>query len=151
MALKLNAFVAAAAVAFSAAAAAQTTPPTEPTTGRTTAPGQIGTTPGQMQTTPGDASQMTPAATDQTPPTSAAATTAATAADVKKGSAVYDQSGGTVGKIESVSGKDAVLSTGTTRATVPISSFAKNDKGLVIGMTKAEIDAQAKKSAPKPK
>jgi hypothetical protein len=151
MALKLNAFVAAAAVAFSAAAAAQTTPPTEPTTGRTTAPGQTGTTPGQMQTTPGDASQMTPAATDQTPPTSAAATTAATAADVKKGSVVYDQSGGMVGKIESVRGKDAVLSTGTTRATVPISSFAKNDKGLVIGMTKAEIDAQAKKSAPKPK
>jgi hypothetical protein len=70
---------------------------------------------------------------------------------VKKGVSVYDQNGGTVGKIESVSGKTAVLSTGTTRATVPISSFAKNDKGLVIAMTKAEIDAQAKKSAPKAK
>jgi hypothetical protein len=111
-------------------------------------------TPGQMQTMPGDASQMTPSATGQTPATqstSATATTAATAADVKKGSAVYDQSGGMVGKIESVSGNSAVLSTGTTRATVPISSFAKNGQGLVIGMSKAEVDAQAKKSAPKPK
>ena len=26
---------------------------------------------------------------------------------------------------------------------IPVSSFAKNDKGLVISMTKAELDAQA--------
>jgi hypothetical protein len=63
---------------------------------------------------------------------------------VKKGISVYDASGGSVGKIESVSGKNAVVSTGATRASIPISSFAKNDKGLVINMTKAQLDAEAK-------
>jgi hypothetical protein len=122
-------------------------------------------TPAQTQTTTTKSTTTTPtdsttgapvgpsasSTTTSTTTTNAAATKAATAADVKKGSSVYDQNGGSVGKIESISGKNAVLSTGSTRATVPISSFAKNDKGLVIGMTKAEIDAQAKKSTPKPK
>jgi hypothetical protein len=58
--------------------------------------------------------------------------------------AVNDQDGGTVGKIDSVSGTQAVVDTGTVRAKVPISSFAKNDKGLVISMTKAELEAAAK-------
>lgn len=115
------------------------------------------TTTRSTTTTPTDAATGAPvgpsesSTTTSTTTTDASATKAATAADVKKGVPVYDQNGGVVGKIDSVSGKNAVLSTGSTRATVPISSFAKNDKGLVIGMTKAEIDAQAKKSAPKPK
>jgi len=70
---------------------------------------------------------------------------------VKAGVSVYDQKGGRVGKIESVSSKGAVVSTGTVKVSIPVSSFAKNDKGLVIAMTKAEIDASAKKSTPKPK
>ena len=56
-----------------------------------------------------------------------------------------------VGKVESVSSKGAVINTGTVKAAIPVSSFAKNDKGLVIAMNKAEIDAAAKKSAAKPK
>ena len=74
--------------------------------------------------------------------------TAATAADVKTGVSVYDQKGGLVGKIDSVSGKNAVLSTGSVKASIPISSFAKSDKGLVISMSKAEIDAATKPATP---
>jgi hypothetical protein len=121
-----------------------------------TAPGQAGTTPGQEQTTPGQASTMTPAVTGQTPSgqttanrQATVATQAATAADVKAGVSVYDSKGGLIGKIDSVAGTDAVVDTGTTRSKIPISSFAKNDKGLVMSMTKADLDAAAKKAAPK--
>lgn len=178
MSSKFNLLVAAAAVGLSAAAAAQTThstghgPATPPQTtapgqnqampgaASQTAPGQTESTPGQMQTTPGEASTMTPADTGQTPSgqtsgtassTTATTTTSATAADVKKGVSVYDQSGALVGKIDSVSGKGAVLNTGTTRAEIPIGSLARGEKGLVIGMSKADIDAAAKKSSTKPK
>jgi hypothetical protein len=89
--------------------------------------------------------------TTATTTTNAAAAKPATAADVKAGVSVYDQNGGLVGKIESVSAKGAVLNTGTVKASIPISSFAKNDKGLVLAMTKASIDAAAKKSTTKPK
>jgi uncharacterized protein involved in copper resistance len=167
MSLKCNTFIAAAAAAFSGSAIAQTTPPTTttPTTTTTTqttppdeavpghgatAPGQMQTTPGQAQAVPGQASQSTPAVTGQTPAATAqaqaGAVTQATAADVKKGVSVYDPKGGLVGKIDSVSAKGAVLNTGTTRAVIPVASFGKNDKGLVVSMTKSEIDAAGKKT-----
>ena len=134
-----------------------TTTPQSTAPGQTgTAPGQAATTPGQQQASPGQASTLTPAVTGQTPSgqttatgETAAATQAATAADVKAGVAVYDTNGGMVGKIESVSGSDAVVNTGKTRPKIPISSFAKNDKGLVMSMTKDELDATAMKAAPK--
>ena len=62
----------------------------------------------------------------------ATANQAATAADVKAGVSVYDQNGGVVGKVDSVSSKGAVVNTGKVKAAIPVSSFAKNDKGLVI-------------------
>ena len=74
--------------------------------------------------------------------------TAATAADVKAGVAVFDQKGGEVGKIESFSAKGAVVSTGKARAEIPLASLGKNDKGLVISMTKAELEAASAKSTP---
>jgi len=136
-----------------------TTMPDEPGTPQSSAPGQTGTTPGQMQASPGDASQMTPAQTGETPsgqsvPNTASdkpAVSAVTKADVKAGASVYDQNGGVVGKVESISAKGAVISTGTVKATVPLSSFAKSDQGLVIGMSKAEIEAAAKPTGKKPK
>ena len=157
MSLKCNSFVAAAAIALSGAAIAQTTPSTTTTTQPTnpdetvpghsaTAPGKMQTTPGQTQAVPGEASQATPAVTGQTP---AAQVTQATAGDVKKGVSVYDPKGDLVGKIDSVSAKGAVLNTGSTRAVIPVSSFGKGEKGLVVSMTKAEIDAAGKKSSPK--
>lgn len=150
---------------------AKPTPPVtdEPTTGNSAAaPGQTGNTPGQSQTSPGEASQLTPAvtgttpsgqttgpATDQTTTTSATTTTTtvATKADLKAGALVYDQSGGEVGKLVSSSAKGAVVDTGTVKVTIPAASFGKSDKGLVIAMSKSEIEAAAKptKTTKKPK
>jgi hypothetical protein len=144
-------------------APATTTQTTTSTTPEETATPQS-TTPGQSQTSPGEASQLTPAVTGQTPAgqsvpnqaadqaatgAQAAQITKATAADIKAGVSVYDQKGGLVGKIVSSSAKGAVLDTGTVKATIPASSFAKSDKGLVIGMTKSEIDAAAKPATTK--
>jgi hypothetical protein len=137
-----------------------TATPDEPTTGQSSAPGQTQSTPGQLQTTPGQASQLTPAVTGQTPsgqtvPNQAAdqaqaqQLTKATAADVKSGVPVYDSKGDLVGKIVSSTAKGGVLDTGKVKATIPLASFAKSDKGLVIGMTKSEVDAAAQPTTTK--
>jgi hypothetical protein len=110
-----------------------TATPTDSVTGQPTGPSQSSTT------------------TTATTSTNPAVAKPATAADVKAGLSVYDQNGGLVGKIDVVTSKGAVVNTGTVKASIPVSSFAKGDKGLVIAMTKAEIDAAAKKSTTKPK
>jgi hypothetical protein len=141
MRLQLNSLAGVLALAVSTAGIAQTAP-------QSTAPGLTQATPGQSQTTPGQASEMTPAQTGQTP-SGQSVPSAATSADVKAGVSVYDPNGGVVGKIESVSSKGAVVSTGAARATIPVSSFGKGDKGLVISMSKTELDAAAKKKSGK--
>ena len=180
MSLRLNGFLATAALVISSGALAQPKPaqpasppaaqkavPAQPTTTtatttatdplaatpQSTAPGQTQSTPGQAQTTPGEARELTPAVTGQTPsgqtvPNAAAdkpVVAAATAADLKAGVSVYDQKGDLVGKIEKVDGKTAVVSTGSARASIELSSFGKSDQGLVISMTKGELNAAAKK------
>jgi hypothetical protein len=114
---------------------------------QSTAPGQTGTTLGQLQTTPGEASQLTPAVTGTTPSGQTTATgqaTASTKVDVKAGASVFDSSGASVGKIEAVEGNHAVLNTGTVKVKIPLTSLATGDKGLTVGMTKADIEAAAK-------
>lgn len=76
-------------------------------------------------------------------PAEAAAVTAATAADVRSGAEVRDTSGGLVGTIESVDAEGAVVATGSVRAKLPFSSFGKNGEGLVISVTRAELEAAA--------
>ncbi len=76
--------------------------------------------------------------------------TKATADDIKAGASVYDQTGALVGKVVSVDKDGAIVNTGKARAKVPLSGFGKNDKGLVISVTKADFDAQVMKEA-KPK
>jgi hypothetical protein len=143
-----------AAILLPVAAAAQTTPPTTPDPTQQNVPDEPAppaTAPGQTQTMPGEASQMTPPQTGQTPSgqttgqAQAAATTKVTAGDLKAGASVYDQNGDLVGKIKTVKSKGAVVDTGTVSVDVPTASFAMGDKGLVIGMTKEEIEAAAKK------
>jgi len=70
------------------------------------------------------------------------AATAPAAANVTVGAAVVDTKGQPVGTIESVSGANAVLSTGNAKASIPVSSFAKGPSGLVIGISKADLEAQ---------
>ena len=73
----------------------------------------------------------------------ATAQTASPAVKVAVGAAVSDTSGNPVGTIEAVEGDLAVLSTGTNKVSLPISSFGAGEKGPVLGMTKAEVDAAA--------
>jgi hypothetical protein len=107
------------AVAIPGAANAQATPPAEPAQPEA----QV-----QSQT-----KQLTPA----------------TEADIKAGVAVYEAKGNAVGKIESADAKGAVVNTGSAKAQVPLSSFGKSEKGLVISMSRTELEAAAKEKAPK--
>jgi hypothetical protein len=119
---------AAATQAQPAAAGAQAEAATEPQPAPAQAPAQ---TPGQAQTQ-----------------AAAGATVLATAADVRAGVAVRDQSGGLVGTIESVDASGAVVATGTARAKLPLASFGRNDQGLVISLTKAQLEAAARQAQP---
>jgi siroheme synthase len=75
------------------------------------------------------------------------ATTAAPAtASVTAGATVLDTKGGSVGTVASVANNVAVVDTGTVKAGIPTSAFAQGDKGLVIAMTKAELEAAAQGS-----
>jgi hypothetical protein len=71
--------------------------------------------------------------------------TPATAADLAKGVAVNDPSGSPVGTIDSTTDDTVVLLVGDRRIQVSRNTIGKNEKGLVIGLTKAEIDAGADK------
>lgn len=82
-----------------------------------------------------DAAAAQPAATPAAPP------------KVTQGATVFDVSGGEVGTVESVSGDLAVVSTGKNKARLPLSSFAAGEKGLLLGMTREQLDAAASAAA----
>ena len=155
---------AAAAIAAASPALAQDTTTTETTTtqtepGTTTAPpsttqtttqptttpqGQPATTTQTTTTQPTTTPEGQPAATTTQTTTTQMQVTAATADDIKKDVSVYDQSGELVGKVDSVDSDGAIVNTGKARAEIPLTSFGKNDKGLVVSVTKADLDAKAK-------
>jgi hypothetical protein len=66
---------------------------------------------------------------------------AAQAATAKAGDQVYDTTGAVVGTVESVSGSNFVISTGTNKATLPMSALASGANGLTINMTKAQLNS----------
>ncbi|MCJ8156169.1 hypothetical protein [Sphingomonas sp. LaA6.9] len=66
------------------------------------------------------------------------------AAAVSVGATVVDTSGAPVGTVESVADDMAVISTGAAKVRVPVSALAAGEKGLTIGITKAELEAKAK-------
>lgn len=86
-------------------------------------------------------------AQDATAPASTAAAAPAAPAHVTTGAAVLDTQGGTVGTVASVNGNIAVVDTGAVKASMPTTSFAQSDKGLVIAMTKTELETAAKNAA----
>ena len=57
------------------------------------------------------------------------------------GATVYGPNGAEVGKIEKLADGNVVIFTGTNRATLPATSIGRNDKGLLIGMTKEQLDS----------
>jgi hypothetical protein len=73
-------------------------------------------------------------------PAPAASAAPATAAPTV-GAKVYDQQGAEVGTIEKVDAANAVVYTGTKRATLPLAAFGKSEKGLLISMTQAQLNA----------
>lgn len=79
----------------------------------------------------------------QTAASAPAAAPAPAAPTVTAGATVIDTAGAPVGTIETVTGGTATLSTGTNKVGVPITSFAQGPNGLVLGMTKAQVDAAA--------
>lgn len=123
------------------------TPPAEPSM---QTPDPATQTPDPAATTPPTSSTPDPSASQSTatPPAGAGAVSQATAADIQAGAQVRDQAGAPVGTIESVSAEGAVVSTGTVRAQLPISSFGKDNQGLVIAMTKVQLEAAAGQRSP---
>ena len=104
----------------------------------------------QTQPAPSAPAQQ-PAATAQTQPAPAAQpaqVSVASAADIRAGSPVLDPQGGTVGTIESVAADGAVVATGTARARIPLASFGKSDRGLVISVTRAQLEAAVSAQSP---
>lgn len=89
------------------------------------------------QPSAGAQAQATPPAT----PAGTGAVRAATATDLRTGVQVRDQQGGLVGTIESADAAGAVVNTGTARGRLALTSFGTNGQGLVIAMTKAQLEA----------
>lgn len=65
----------------------------------------------------------------------------AVAAALAVGATVYAPDGSEVGTIKNMPGGNVVISTGKHDATLPATVFGMNEKGLLIAMTKAQLDA----------
>jgi len=74
-------------------------------------------------------------------PASAAPTTQQAAVSPTVGAKVYGPDGVEAGTVEKVDAANAVVNTGTKRATLPLAAFGKNEKGLLISMSKAQLEA----------
>ncbi|WP_188771231.1 hypothetical protein [Novosphingobium endophyticum] len=81
------------------------------------------------------------AAASLAPVAAVAQDAAATAVAPTVGAKVFGPEGNEVGTVESVQGDVITVSTGTARAGLPKSAFAVREKGLTIGMTKAQLEA----------
>ena len=82
--------------------------------------------------------------TAPTPAPSATPAPAATAApQVRVGAAIVDSSGAEVGTVDQVAGDVVTVNTGTNKVGVPLGNFAAGPNGLVLGNTKAQLDAAA--------
>lgn len=74
-------------------------------------------------------------------PVAASAQDAAAAVAPTVGAKVYGPEGNEVGTVESVQNGVITVNTGAARAGLPTGSFAMREKGLTIGMTKAQLEA----------
>jgi hypothetical protein len=72
---------------------------------------------------------------------------AAPAGTAKAGDTLYDKTGEVVGTVESINGQNAVISTASGKATIPLGALTNGSKGPTIGMTKAELDAAMQNAA----
>lgn len=77
----------------------------------------------------------------------AASAAQAATASVTVGTTVYDTSGAEVGTIKSVTAPNFVIDTGTTKATLALTSLGTSPKGPVLAMSKADLEAAAAKAS----
>ncbi len=68
---------------------------------------------------------------------------------LKVGAKVHGPQGADVGIIEKIEGGNVVIFTGAHRATLPATSLGSGEKGLVIGLTKAQLDSAVAAAAAK--
>ena len=124
---------------------AQPANPAQPATPAEPAIPEQPATPAEPATPADPASPAQP----ETPAQSEAATptrdTAKTGAVQAKGKQVNDPSGNEVGTIDSVTAAGVVLAMGKLKVQLPKKSIGKTDSGLVIAMTRAELEAAASK------
>ena len=59
----------------------------------------------------------------------------------KAGDAVYDNTGVVAGSVDSVANQQIVMSTDKGKAAIPISSLGMGSTGLMINLSKAQLDA----------
>lgn len=64
----------------------------------------------------------------------------ATPDDVTTGSEIRDSKGVVLGRVDSVSMSAAVVAAEGGKVEIPLEAFGKNNKGLLLAMTKAEFD-----------
>lgn len=89
-----------------------------------------------------------PAATTTTTTTAAASFPGANGAQIKAGDTIYDPAGEVVGTVKSVDATAATVSTGMVTVALPLTGIGPAPKGLVIALTKAQVEAQAKAATP---
>lgn len=87
------------------------------------------------------AASLVPAAVMAQDAAATAAAPAAASAAPTVGAKVFDAEGGEVGSVEAIQGDIVTVSTGTARAGLPKSAFVSREKGLTIGMNKAQLEA----------
>ena len=92
------------------------------------------------QATPPDSAMQSAPAT-ATPATSGAA-------QVTAGAQVSDTTGAAVGTIDSVANGNATVNTGTTKVAVPVASFAQGPNGLVLSMSRAQLESAVASAKP---
>lgn len=66
---------------------------------------------------------------------------AAPAVTVKVGDTIYDSEGALVGDVSEVNGNTAIIAVGEKKVGLPLNAFGKNDKGIIIGSTVAQLKA----------
>ncbi len=91
--------------------------------------------------------QTAPAPAAQAPAGTAAAPQAAAPVQVTAGASIVDATGASVGTVAQVNGATVVVDTGTNKVGVPAGNFSQGPNGLILGNTKAELDAAASQAA----
>jgi hypothetical protein len=66
---------------------------------------------------------------------------------LKAGTAIVDTAGNPVGTVDSVSGGNAIVDTGTNKIAIPAGSFGVKDRSLLLAATKEQLNGAADQAA----